>query len=91
MSKILLIDLREALLQFAPAIWGKSGLNENQAKQLAKKLVALLEQRCRIDVIEFEVDTPRTFLMFLKELMKVYSSLGLDKALQVFVVRKEEK
>ena len=55
MSKKILIDLNETLLQFTPAIWGGSDLNEAQSARLAEKLVKLLVQRCReIDVIEFK-------------------------------------
>jgi len=49
-KKILLIDLNEALLQFTPAIYGKSNLNIKQAERLAKKLVTLLEQNCRVNL-----------------------------------------
>jgi len=56
MSKILLIDLDEARSVFGPAIWGKSDLNENQADRVAKKLVTLLEQRCKVDAIGFEAE-----------------------------------
>jgi len=56
MSKPLTIDLNEALLQFTPAIWSGSDLNEAQAARLAEKLVKLLVQRCKVDVIEFEAD-----------------------------------
>ena len=98
MSKVLIVDLDEALLQFPPAIWGGSDLNEAQAKQLAKKLVKLLVQRCNEeDVIEFEAEVD-TFAKIGKEVIyyipipkELIQRVVLpDSDVQVFVIRKEK-
>lgn len=90
MSKKILVDLDEVLIQFPPAIWGQSDLNEAQAKRLAEKLVKLLVQRCELDVIKFEAtvfELPRP----MANIIYTPAELKKDEKFDIFAIRKEGK